>query len=186
MERSEHHTQIKSQTNAHPHHIHPPLCLRDLDATNRITEENQSRGNEMLRLLPISYKDHIRNEIVCNKIQAAIGPYEDILTTVEKTKLRWFGHVIRSSGLCKKIIQGTVIGKRKGRHKKRLEDNIREWTGLDFNSSQRAAKCRQRWQKIVADVSSGAPTTLVVPVSRIEFTLKSSVYWPIIGLGTRT
>ena len=24
------------------------------------------------------------------------------------------------------------------------------------------------------------------PVSRIEFTLKSSVYWPIIGLGTRT
>ena len=25
-----------------------------------------------------------------------------------------------------------------------------------------------------------------LPVSRIEFTLKSSVYWPIIGLGTRT
>ena len=25
-----------------------------------------------------------------------------------------------------------------------------------------------------------------IPVLRIEFTLKSSVYWPIIGLGTRT
>ena len=25
-----------------------------------------------------------------------------------------------------------------------------------------------------------------IPVSRIEFTLKSSVYWPIIGLGTHT
>ncbi len=49
MERSEeHHTQIQSQTNAHPHHIHPPLCLRDLDANNRITEEDQRRGNEML------------------------------------------------------------------------------------------------------------------------------------------
>ena len=32
------------------------------------------------RLVPISYKDHITDEIVCKKIQAAIGPYEDILT----------------------------------------------------------------------------------------------------------
>ena len=54
-------------------------------------------------------------------MQAAIGPYEDILTTVKKRKLRWFGHVNRSSGLCKKIVQGTVglPGKRKrGRQKK--------------------------------------------------------------------
>ena len=42
--------QIQSQTNAHPHHIHPPLCLRDLDTNIRITEEDQSRGNEMLPL----------------------------------------------------------------------------------------------------------------------------------------
>ena len=44
---------------------------------------------------------------------------------------------------------------------KRWEDNIREWTGLDFNSSQRAAEDRQRWQKIVADVNSGASETQV-------------------------
>ena len=36
------------------------------------------------RLLHISYKHHITNEIVCKKIQAAIGPYEDMLTTVKK------------------------------------------------------------------------------------------------------
>ena len=48
MERSKHHTQIQSQTNAHPHHIHPSLRLRDLDTNNRIAEEDQSRGNEML------------------------------------------------------------------------------------------------------------------------------------------
>ena len=51
------------------------------DANNRITEEDQSRGNEMLPppfALHISYKDHITNEIMCKKIQAAIGPYEDI------------------------------------------------------------------------------------------------------------
>ena len=75
--------------------------------------------------------------------------------------------MIRSSGLCKKVIQGTVPGKRKrGRQNERWEDNIKEWTGLDFNSSQREAEDRQRLQKIVADVSSGAPTTLNVPGHR--------------------
>ncbi len=47
---------------------------------------------------------------------------------------------------------------------KMREDNIRMWTGLDFNNCQRAAEDRKRWQKIVADVNSGAPSTLVVPV----------------------
>ena len=34
------------------------------------------------RILRISYKDHVTNEEVRNKIQQAIGPYED-LTTVK-------------------------------------------------------------------------------------------------------
>ena len=116
------------------------------------------------RLLHISYKDHITNEIVCTKIQTAIGPYEDLLKTVQNRKLRWFGHVNRSSGLCKKSYKSQYQGKdKRGRQKKRWEDNIKEWTGLDFHSSQRAAEDRQTWQKIVVDVSSGAPTTLRVP-----------------------
>ena len=36
------------------------------------------------RLLNISYKDHITNATACNKIQAAIGPHEETLTTVKK------------------------------------------------------------------------------------------------------
>ena len=93
------------------------------------------------RLLNISYKDHVTNKEVRRKIQAAIGEYDELLTLVKKRKLRWFGHVSRSSGLAKTILQGTVKGKRKrGRQKKRWEDNIKEWTlyltnfcnGLDF------------------------------------------------------
>ena len=72
------------------------------------------------RLLNISYKDHVSNEEVHRKIQAAIGEYDELLTLVKKRKLRWFGHVSRSSGLAKTILQGTVKGKRKrGRQKKR-------------------------------------------------------------------
>ena len=63
------------------------------------------------RLLNISYKDHVTNEEVRRKIQAAIREYDELLTLVKKRKLRWFGHVSRSSGLAKTILQGTVKGK---------------------------------------------------------------------------
>ena len=57
------------------------------------------------RLLNISYKDHVTNREVRRKIQAAIGEYDELLTLVKKRKLRWFGHVSRSSGLAKTILQ---------------------------------------------------------------------------------
>ena len=40
------------------------------------------------KLLNISYKDHITNEEVRRKIQAAIGEYDKLLTLVKKRKLR--------------------------------------------------------------------------------------------------
>ena len=102
----------------------------------------------------LSYKDHVTNEEARRKIQAAIGEYDELLTLVKKRKLRWFGHVSRSSGLAKTILQGTVKGKRKrGRQKKRWEDNIKEWTGMDFASSTRAPENRSRWKEIVANSS---------------------------------
>ena len=58
------------------------------------------------RLLNSSYKDHVTKEEVRRKIQAAIGEYGELLTLVKKRKLRWFGHVSRSSGLAKIILQG--------------------------------------------------------------------------------
>ena len=72
------------------------------------------------RILHISYKDHVTNEEVCAKIQQAIGPHEDLLTIVKRRKLQWYGHVSRSSGLAKTILQGTVKGgRRQGRKRKR-------------------------------------------------------------------
>ena len=106
------------------------------------------------RLLNISYKDHVTYEEVHRKIQAAIGEYDKPMTLVKKWKLRWFGHVSRSSGLAKTILQGTVKGKRKrGRQKKRWEDNITQSTGTHIASSTRAAENRTRWKGIVANSS---------------------------------
>ena len=105
------------------------------------------------RLFNISYKYHVTNKEVCRKIQAAIGEHDKLLTLVKKWKLRWFGHVSKSSGLAKTILQGTVKGKRRGRHKKRWEDNIKEWTEMKFVSSTRAAENRTSWKGIVANSS---------------------------------
>ena len=85
------------------------------------------------KLLGISYRDHITNEEVKARIGSAIGPYED-LTSVKRHKLKWYGHITRSSGLAKTILQGTVQGgRRRGRQRKRWEDNTKEWTGLEWN-----------------------------------------------------
>ena len=43
--------------------------------------------------------DHVTNEKVRRKLQAAIGEYDELLTMVKKPKLRWFGHVSWPSGL---------------------------------------------------------------------------------------
>ena len=71
---------------------------------------------------------------------------------VKRRKLQWYGHVSRSSGLAKTILQGTVKRGRQGRQRKRWED-IREWTGLEFGKSQRAAENREKWRKLVAKSS---------------------------------
>ena len=63
------------------------------------------------KILCISYKDHVTNEEVSAKIQQAIGSHEDLVTIV-KRQTAVYGHVSRSSGLAKTILQGTVKGGR--------------------------------------------------------------------------
>ena len=106
------------------------------------------------KILRISYKDHVTNMEVRAKIQQAIGQHEDLLTMVKRHKLQWYCHVSRSSGLARTILQGTVKGvRRQGRQRKRWEDNIREWTDLEFAKSKRAVENREKWRKLVAKSS---------------------------------
>ena len=83
------------------------------------------------------------------KIQQATGPHEHLLTIVKRRKLQWYGHVTRSSGLAKTILQVTVKGgRRQGRQRKQWEDNIREWTGRSSASPRgqwRTGKNGENW-----------------------------------------
>ena len=86
------------------------------------------------------------------------GPYKELLTIVKQRKLQWYGHITRSSGLAKTFLQGTVQGgRRRGRQRKRWEDNIWEWTGLGLSDTVRKAEEREEWRRLVV-TSCGAPT----------------------------
>ena len=73
----------------------------------------------------------------------------------------WSCHPFIRSG--QTILQGTVKGgRRQGRQKKRLEDNFREWTGLEFGKSQRGSGEQGKMEKTGCKIICGAPTTLAV------------------------
>ena len=50
-------------------------------------------------------------------------------------------------------------GRRHGRQRKRWEDNIREWTGLEFAKSLRAKENSEEWRKLVVKSYVVAPKT---------------------------
>ena len=104
------------------HHISSCMLLYACESWT-LTAELQRRIQAMemrcyCKILHISCKDHVTNKEVHAKIQQATGPHEDLLTIVKRRKLQWYGHVSRSSGLAKTILQGTVKrGRRQGRQK---------------------------------------------------------------------
>ena len=124
-------------------------------ATWTLTAELQKRIQSLefrcfRKILGISYKDRVTNEHVRKTTIKHIGPYEDLLATVKRRKLKWYGHVTRSGGLTKVILQGTVEGRRRrGRPKKSWIDNIAEWTGKSFTETHAMAHNRQEWRDLM-------------------------------------
>ena len=70
--------------------------------------------------------------ITYSNVNQCTGLFDYVVGEREKL-LQWHGHVFSSLGLAKTILQSTVKGgRRQGRQRKRWEDNIREWTGLEL------------------------------------------------------
>lgn len=120
-----------------------------------LTAETEKRVQAMemrclRKCVGISFKDHITNEEVKNKIKNAIWPYIDLLTTVQRYKLH--GHVTFSNG----FFQGTFL-QLQLEEEERRDGRIREW-GLPIRDAVRRAKDREGWRKLVAMTLCGAPT----------------------------
>ena len=114
------------------------------------------------KILRISYKDHNTNEEVCAKIQQAIGPHKD-LTIIKRRKLQWYGHVSRSSGLAKTILQGTVKG---GKKTRQTEEKVgRQHQGVDGPGVRQVPEGggeQRKTKETGSEIICGAPTILAV------------------------
>ena len=64
----------------------------------------------------------------------------ELLDTVKARKLAYYGHNMRKQGSCleKEIMQGTMLGaRRRGRPRTAWMDNIKTWTELPMQMTQR-------------------------------------------------
>ena len=133
-----------------------------------LTAELQSRIQAMemrcyRKILRISYKDHLTNEEVRAKIKQAIGPHEDLLTVIKRRKLQWYGHVSRSSGLAKTILQGTVKGgRRRGRQKEEMRRQHQRMDRPGVRQVPEGSGEQGKMEETGCEIICGAPTTLAV------------------------
>ena len=92
------------------------------------------------RMLRISWKDKISNEIVLRRIQCQ----RILIKTIKERKLQYFGHLVRRGDLQRVLMEAKVEGKRgRGRPKTSWTDNIRSWTGLSYSEAVVLAKDRE-------------------------------------------
>ena len=83
------------------------------------------------KILHISYKDHVTNEEVRAKIQQTVG--------LDKTSCLPFIRSVQNH-----LARHSESGKKTRQTEQEVwEDNIREWTGLQFAKSQRAVENRE-------------------------------------------
>ena len=108
------------------------------------------------RLLHISYKDHITNEIVCTQIQSAIGPYEDLLTTMKKGSYdgsdTWPDQVASAKWSYKALYQG----------KERGDDKIKDAKTTSKSGPVSTSTAVREQPRTVRDGRRSSPMSAVV------------------------
>ena len=115
------------------------------------------------KILCITCKDHVTNKEVCAKIQQAMGPHENLLNIVKRHKLQWYGHVFRSLGLAKTILEGTVKG---GKITRQTEEEVgRQHQWMDRPGVRKIPEGSGELGKMEetgCEIICGAPATLAV------------------------
>ena len=115
------------------------------------------------KILRISYKDHVTNKEVRDKIQHAIGPQEDLLTIVKRRKCSgmdmslvqqvWPKQHARYSERGKKTKQTTTTTKKVGRQHQEMDSpGVRQ--------VQEGRGEQRKMEETGCEIICGAPTTL--------------------------
>ena len=83
------------------------------------------------RILNITFRDHITNQAVRDRLSPILGNSDDLLTSVKKRK--WYGHVSRSHGMATPILQSL---KAESLEDKNLDGRITLKSGQDSPSQK--------------------------------------------------
>ena len=89
-------------------------------------------------------------------VRMAIGieKEETLQQTVLRTKLRYFGRVMRSDGLEKEMMLACGEGRSKqGRTRKKWMDEIHETTGMNLAELRDATAEREKWRILIRTVA---------------------------------
>ena len=131
------------------------MIRRIMDPHSRAPKKNTSHGNEVLSqdTTHLIQRPCYKRESLC-KDPAGNWTTRRPPDHGKETQIAvvWSCFSFIRSG--QTILQGTVKGgRRQSRQRKRWEDNIREWTGLEFAKSQKAVNDWEKWRKLVAKSS---------------------------------
>ncbi|XP_071853762.1 uncharacterized protein [Apostichopus japonicus] len=120
--------------------------------------ENKIEAFEMWlyrKMLKVSYKDRMSNEEVLNRVSEE----RKLLSELKNRKMQYMGHILRSNGLQKQLLEGKVGSKRKrGRPRNTWLADIRNWTGKSLHDLARTAEDRTKWRTMASRASKGQGT----------------------------
>ena len=88
-------------------------------------------------------------------------PHEDLLTSVKRRKLQWYGHVSRSSGLARTILR------ERGKKTRQTEEEVgrQHHQGMDrpgVRQVPEGSREQGKMEETGCEIICGAPTTLAV------------------------
>ena len=104
------------------------------------------------RILGVHWTEHRTNESIAAGLGVTSGAP---LRFVKKQKLSYFGHVKRHDSLERVIMEGRAEGRRRrGRPRRKWDDDIGDWLGMDINSAGRLTSDRHAFRKSVRAATS--------------------------------
>ena len=147
----EYFSQLQDMTDALPCHIHLPVCLWIMDPHSRTPKKNTSHGNEVL----LQDTTHLIQRPCYQRGSPCQDPAGNWTTGRPPDHRKEAQTVVVWT--CPPFIRSDqnhfARHSERGSKTRQTEDNVREWTGLDFAKSQRAVKNREKWRKLVAKSS---------------------------------
>ena len=106
-------------------------------------------------MLRKSYKDHVTNEEVLNRMSVQ----RQLINKIRKQQLEFFGHIMRNKQLENIVVTGKIEGTRsRGRQRLTYVTSLSKWIGLSEVEMIQATRDRQRWKAITSYTCTGHGT----------------------------